>query len=367
MFVTDPLSRKLAVPCEAIRPTQATTRPGVPSLCLLFLDGRCRQGLQCHQIHAEPAVVLRLREDAKAMPTCCQTHGDIHSARMRPEWLKRSLQFDHVSVPVTALAYSNALERLLTSDPSPSVRCTTQQLCRLHGSERCRFTEDCRFLHLCRQVLRQQFAESVPDLIPQLETRHKSRHSPGSSIGGGSNNTPMSVVGLMQHSPGSHQRGGTPMQSHGGHPQHPQQAPTQQQVPPMQPGGPQLVMLPDGRLAQVLPQVSPSQAQGLPMQQSPAPPYNAAPGQAHPQQHHQLQHQQQQHVQHMYVHNTSAPPPQGAPMVFQVPGPHQPHGVLGPAPQPQQQQQPGIWLSQPNGSQAPVQNTASSTMPSAWQ
>jgi len=325
MMVTDPLSRKLAIPLEHIRPTQATTRPGVPSLCLLFLDGRCRQALQCHQIHAEPSVVLRLRQEAKSLPTCCHTHGDVHANRMRPEWLSRTLQFDNVAVPVNAVAYSNALERLLASDPSDIVRCTPQQLCRLHGSERCRFTEDCRFIHICRDLLRAHFADVVPDLIPQLELRHKHRHSGSPAAGAGA----------------------PPAYGARAPPQAPRHDDSAQ---------PQIVVLPDGRLAQVLASAPAPQPQAMqPLAFTGVnPPNNGVPIMV-------AQPPQQQHGQRLPMQGNG----QSGPVFIQVAGPTP--GILGHAPMqqqqhPQQQQQQQMWIVP-----SPADQNQQPAMPQAWQ
>jgi hypothetical protein len=215
--VTDPLSRKLQVPTSAVRPTLATSRPGIPSLCLLYLDGKCRQGTQCHQVHAEPSVVLTLRSDAKKLPTCCYSHGDVGSGCLRQQWLDRALDIDGVVVRVRQMAYTLALDKLLSDtaeDPSAVVKAQIHQICRLHASQRCRFAEDCRFLHICREVMRQQFSASVPDLVPPLELRHA---TPG---------------------------GSRPMKPNG------------KQAPPpafYAPQAPQFVLLPDGTLAQMMP------------------------------------------------------------------------------------------------------------------
>jgi hypothetical protein len=172
VVVTDPMSRKLQIPLKAIRTTLATSRPGVPSLCLLYLDGRCRQGAQCHQVHADPALVMALRAQAKQLPTCCLNHGDVNADRVMLDWRDRSLSFEGKLVPVSSMAFSLALDRLLSEVDTPVVKAHVHQICRLHGSDRCRFSEDCRFLHICRQIMREHFSAIVPDLVPQLELRH---------------------------------------------------------------------------------------------------------------------------------------------------------------------------------------------------
>lgn len=80
MWVLDPMTRKLRVPISAMVPTQATSTPGtVPSLCMLFLEGRCRHPW-CRQAHVPADVLNRLRADSLRTPNCCGRHGDPHDA-----------------------------------------------------------------------------------------------------------------------------------------------------------------------------------------------------------------------------------------------------------------------------------------------
>ncbi|RNC57706.1 hypothetical protein TcCL_ESM04664, partial [Trypanosoma cruzi] len=76
MVVVDPATRKLLIPCNFIYATRAQHRATIPSLCQLFLHGRCRQGTQCHQVHASLDAVVALRSRVGKLPCCCVFHGD---------------------------------------------------------------------------------------------------------------------------------------------------------------------------------------------------------------------------------------------------------------------------------------------------
>lgn len=79
IWVLDPLTRKLRVPIHLLSPTQATAVSGtVPSLCIGFLEGRCRHQW-CRQAHVFPEAIQQLRHEALHAPTCCKDHCDPHS------------------------------------------------------------------------------------------------------------------------------------------------------------------------------------------------------------------------------------------------------------------------------------------------
>ena len=166
MLVVDPISRKLNVPLECISETLARFRQGTPSLCMLNLNGRCRQGANCHQVHADPQVVFALRAQAQQSLMCCMTHGD--RATMQREWQERYyIQFSGgsgVTIPINRLAVTQGLLRYIDDfeqsngvpeDPEQQVCLapSVTTICRLHGQDRCRFSEDCKFLHLCKELL----------------------------------------------------------------------------------------------------------------------------------------------------------------------------------------------------------------------
>ncbi|ESL11639.1 hypothetical protein TRSC58_00606 [Trypanosoma rangeli SC58] len=183
MVVVDPATRKLLIPCNCIYPTRAQQRAAIPSLCQLFLQGRCRQGAQCHQVHANVDVVMVLRGQVGNLPRCCLFHGDDDIAGVLNE---RSLlskvvlyipevSFEGGYVPLNRFSYTPALRRVLKekqgrlmpdngdkeicggSDLQAEGSCLVlnagdQSICRLHIFDRCRYADDCRFLHVCKEV-----------------------------------------------------------------------------------------------------------------------------------------------------------------------------------------------------------------------
>jgi hypothetical protein len=173
MAVVDPLTRKLDIPTHAITETQALSRVGTPSVCMLYLSGRCRQGARCHQVHADPATVLQLREQAQKIPTCCVAHCDVNAGRMQPAWLTRQVDVNGVAVPVARLAFTIGLEKLLKDGAAPTVRASPQLVCRLHISNRCRYAEDCKFLHVCREEVEGKLAPWVQPMPAHVSQRQK--------------------------------------------------------------------------------------------------------------------------------------------------------------------------------------------------
>lgn len=154
--VVDPQRRKLQVPLSAIEPTKALKgRLTTPSVCLLYQSGRCRQGHNCYQVHVDPATVERLRIEVDSMPSCCAAHGDSndHLADFKPTEIPSISIGGQYIVPLTRIAYTAGLCRILQDDRAPiSVNPTV--LCRLHGQKGgCRFGADCKFLHICCQIL----------------------------------------------------------------------------------------------------------------------------------------------------------------------------------------------------------------------
>lgn len=131
LWVMDPMTRKLKVPLSVIEPTQATTMVGtVPSLCMLFLDGRCRHPA-CRQIHIPIAILHQLRKEAQQAPSCCGLHGDSRDGTLLTD------RFSFVSIvsnpapaaaapstanglsPVGSSGISSSAQKLLSNSPTP--------------------------------------------------------------------------------------------------------------------------------------------------------------------------------------------------------------------------------------------------------
>lgn len=173
--VIDPFSKRLFIPTEAMIDTRAMHRKGVPSLCRVFLDGRCRQGANCFQAHANADVVAALRVAALEEPTCCALHGARSDATDLDPALTLLIKNDEGDTVLRAhlaeTVVTNGLRTLIAAQANTvgvvtptEVVVPTSSLCRLHsgqaGAPCCRFEGECNFVHLCREL--------VPRTEPQI-------------------------------------------------------------------------------------------------------------------------------------------------------------------------------------------------------
>lgn len=157
--VVDPQRAKLRVFLSAVFPTKALEAHAQnPSLCLLFQAGRCRQGANCHQVHVDPDVVQRLRRISESFPCCCTFHGDCNAKLWNAEeGLKHGIVVGNVMVPLSRVAFTSGLTRFIPNAMQRSLN--PDALCRLHGKAGgCRYGVDCWYLHVCREILRRDFA-----------------------------------------------------------------------------------------------------------------------------------------------------------------------------------------------------------------
>eukprot|EP00331_Platyophrya_macrostoma_P009539 CAMPEP_0176411152 /NCGR_PEP_ID=MMETSP0127-20121128/3451_1 /TAXON_ID=938130 /ORGANISM="Platyophrya macrostoma, Strain WH" /LENGTH=352 /DNA_ID=CAMNT_0017790723 /DNA_START=304 /DNA_END=1362 /DNA_ORIENTATION=- len=197
----------------------------IPSLCQLFLANHCRFGSQCRQVHADLTIVTKLRAEwtaDQARPHCCMEHTASGSDRERkgspsdtsllsmwlsertdadnntsPEAVEQQKGHEHqqlkhvclrlhpgngdspttVDVPLLQFSVTRGLHMAVVSSNSSSMRndmdsnATTMRLdvtvplCKNHGyagGERCRFDRECRFLHVCLNVLREMHVSGRP-------------------------------------------------------------------------------------------------------------------------------------------------------------------------------------------------------------
>ncbi|CBZ27041.1 conserved hypothetical protein [Leishmania mexicana MHOM/GT/2001/U1103] len=216
MTVVDPVTRKLLIPTQYIFETRAQQRGTLPSLCQLFLSGRCRKGQGCYQLHADWEAVQRLRSQVDSLPCCCPTHGDKdHIGVLENALLRESISLGHPHshhhgnneqnsadaaaaaessvgandvvlyvpgcsffegsyAPLDRVSYTVGLRRLLeeqrvviapsaarisllnqaTGFPEEKIvaDASAATVCRLHAMGRCRYAEECKFLHLCKDL-----------------------------------------------------------------------------------------------------------------------------------------------------------------------------------------------------------------------
>lgn len=162
MIVVDPMTRKLTIPYEHILETRAQLRGSIPSLCQLFLAGRCRQGEMCHQVHADPAIIDILRQQVERLPICCVVHGDTDHTKGADdarEVVVEGLSWNGGAIPLNRLSYTAGLAKVMEmherNSPNAKVMVASHNIsiCRLHVMDRCRFAEDCKFLHVCKEVV----------------------------------------------------------------------------------------------------------------------------------------------------------------------------------------------------------------------
>jgi hypothetical protein len=208
IWVLDPLTRKLRVPTNLIVPTAATATLGTtPSLCLAFLEHRCRHPW-CRQAHIPPHVVQRLRQEAQSAPTCCFDHKspqDITFLTTRFQHIDIAFpNGNRVCVPTSRLAVTVGLQRHIAqvvpkSKFGPSFEVSSRMVCRLHLNHRCRYLEDCNNLHVCREhePLQTAFTELGPDRSPLAGGAPS---QPSSSAHG----TPLAGGSPMPTSPSQH-------------------------------------------------------------------------------------------------------------------------------------------------------------------
>lgn len=197
----DTASTKLLIPITSVEPTLAFQDDGlVPGLCRLYMEGRCRQGDRCFQVHANPTVVEQLRKEAFHKPNCCHVHGatcnysgfplgltvtiegaptEKHSAGtpLTSEGKSEresgstagcssngdstppvSVEAATVTAPsgVTISLHSLCPTRLLWTTYAESgsmhIVVPRSKICREHLKGLCRFGDECSFLHVCREV-----------------------------------------------------------------------------------------------------------------------------------------------------------------------------------------------------------------------
>lgn len=194
IYALDSATTKLKVPLSAVEPTKAFEDDGlVPGLCRLFLKGSCRQGPNCFQVHANPSVIEKLREEALQTPSCCHFHGAPWSFAGLPcgttvtiegwEYEKencliidgtddsthrRNLKpFNSENVPFGGmeresgnyvlsaqnLSLTNYLWAQYKNSGSMHLKVPSRKVCREHLKGLCRFGDACNFLHGCRAIL----------------------------------------------------------------------------------------------------------------------------------------------------------------------------------------------------------------------
>jgi hypothetical protein len=181
IWVLDPMTRKLRVPLNMLVPTHATSTPGtVPSLCIAFLEGRCRHAW-CRQAHVLPSAIPQLRYEALSAPTCCHFHHDPQDISMLTDHFKyvritgnggnnELIPTDHIACTVGLRRYlvhntpkkpaeqradhsttAGAEHKAEDADREGVLDLPAKFICRLHLAHRCRYLDDCNNIHICRE------------------------------------------------------------------------------------------------------------------------------------------------------------------------------------------------------------------------
>lgn len=195
----DTASTKLSIPIAAVEPTLAFEDDGlVPGLCRLYLEGRCRQGDRCFQVHADPTVIAQLRSEAYTNPSCCPVHGakcklegfplglaviidpprereaaNFSDAKGESASTNDSSSNGETSTPANGAEPKDAKEKdlehkavIMLHNVCPTrylwaryeetgsmlIHVPKSKICREHRKGLCRFGDECSFLHLCRQI-----------------------------------------------------------------------------------------------------------------------------------------------------------------------------------------------------------------------
>eukprot|EP00906_Rhabdomonas_costata_P007632 RCo010932 len=177
MPVIDPVGQfsgcySLLVPWEAIEETEGFHRflrhqHPHPSLCMLYQSGRCRLQRQCNQIHAEPAVVQRMRESSQSLRqvTCCQFHNrgstgsDPAPQSLKPALTMVTFSGGRIPIPFDRTEVTAYLERIMSQPGTPGPVFPMSYVCRLHQKRRCGYAQQCGHVHICREFWGRLFQE----------------------------------------------------------------------------------------------------------------------------------------------------------------------------------------------------------------
>jgi hypothetical protein len=101
---------------------------------------------------------------------------------MLPAWRTRSIDINGVVLPTGKLAFTIGLGKLLSDTTAEMIRTPPQLVCRLHITNRCRYAEDCKFLHVCREEVESKLSAWVQPMIPQFELRQMQASNPRGTI-----------------------------------------------------------------------------------------------------------------------------------------------------------------------------------------
>ncbi|RNE96636.1 uncharacterized protein Tco025E_09684 [Trypanosoma conorhini] len=188
----DHLSTKLKIPITAVEPTNALQDDGlVPGICRLFLEGRCRQGNRCFQVHVHHDVLEYLRKETLETPSCCYLHGAPCNYEGLPFTL--TVNIGSKTVGLHSLNPTNCLWSIYNEHGESQLTVSKGRVCREHRRGLCRFGEECGFLHICREIPLDgdEYISATPVPIPRVP--HRASHSAGA---------PASAANYINHNNG---------------------------------------------------------------------------------------------------------------------------------------------------------------------
>ncbi|RNF08432.1 hypothetical protein TraAM80_02732 [Trypanosoma rangeli] len=188
----DHLSTKLKIPTSAVEPTNALQDDGlVPGICRLFLEGRCKQGSRCFQVHVQQDVLEFLRKETLETPSCCYLHGAPCNYEGLPFAL--TVNIGSKTVGLHSLNPTNYLWSIYNEHGESQLAVSKGRVCREHRRGLCRFGEECGFLHICREIPLDgdEYISATPVSIPRVHNR--------ASLSG---SVPASTANNMHHNNG---------------------------------------------------------------------------------------------------------------------------------------------------------------------
>eukprot|EP00906_Rhabdomonas_costata_P013032 RCo018738 len=185
--------------------------PYPPSLCILFQSGKCHAGSRCNQIHPDREYMSAVRAllNNTTASNCCQSHGDLASARPDFRTFCAALgtveiltsaddPSAKISFPASLLGITAFWDKAMVSftggtgvtavatEPLPAVTGDTSnaprtlspgQICNLHQKRMCKYGVDCRHVHLCRDFWSHHCA-ALPSSVSSRVTPNRKSLSP---------------------------------------------------------------------------------------------------------------------------------------------------------------------------------------------
>ncbi|KAF8280868.1 hypothetical protein TcBrA4_0092380 [Trypanosoma cruzi] len=196
----DHLSTKLKIPMSAVEPTNALQDDGlVPGICRLYLEGRCRQGSRCFQVHARRDVLDSLRKEALETPSCCYLHGAPCNYEGLP--FNLTVNIGSKAVGLHSLNPTNCLWSIYSEHGETLLTVSKGRVCREHRRGLCRFGEECGFLHICREIPLDgdEYISATPVPIPRVQGRGTRAGEASASAVNCLNNASRDVTGDIHH------------------------------------------------------------------------------------------------------------------------------------------------------------------------